>query len=205
MRHDEIGELLDDLVDGSLAPGASEAIEAHLEDCEVCAAEVSALRSLLSEVVALPRSVEPPHDLWPHLSPRLRRQPLRRRMFRSRRMALAAAALLLVIVTASVTTLVVREGPRAAHDAAAAWVAAEAAYVGAVRELEETLAGAMAELAPETAALIHDNLRVIDEAIRESRAALAADPGNRDVLLFLASMYEKKLDVLQQVSRSSSL
>jgi xanthine dehydrogenase molybdopterin-binding subunit B len=110
-----------------------------------------------------------------------------------------------VIVTASVTTLVLRERPPAVHDVAAEWVAGEAAYVGAVRELEKALAGAMAELAPETAALIEDNLRVIDEAIRESRAVLAADPGNRDVLPFLASMYEKKLDVLQQISRSSSL
>ncbi len=205
MRHDEIRELLDDFVDGSLAPGAGEAIEAHLADCETCAAGVSALRALLSEAAALPRSVEPPHDLWPRLSPRLGRAPLRHRVFRPQRMALAAAALLLVIVTASVTTLVLRERPPAVHDVAAEWVAAEAAYVGAVRELEETLAGAMAELAPETAALIQDNLRVIDEAIRESRAALAADPGNRDVLPFLASMYEKKLDVLQQISRSSSL
>ena len=205
MRHDEIRELLEDFVDGSLGPGAGEAIEAHLSDCETCAAEVSALRTLLSDVAALPLSVEPRRDLWPHLSPRLGRQPLRRRVFRSRRMALAAAALLLVIVTASVTTLVLRERPPAVDDVAAEWVAAEAAYVGAMRELEEALAGAMVELAPETAALIHDNLRVIDEAIRESRAALAADPGNRDVLPFLASMYEKKLDVLQQISRSSSL
>ena len=205
MRHEEIRELLDDLVDGSLAPGAGEAIEAHLADCETCAAVVSALRALLSDAAALPRSVEPPRDLWPRLSPRLGRGPLRHRVFRSQRMALAAAAILLVIVTASVTTLVVREGPPTVYDVAADWVAAEAAYVGAVRELEEALAGAMADLAPETAALIQDNLRVIDEAIRESRAALAADPGNRDVLPFLASMYEKKLDVLQQISRSSSL
>lgn len=205
MRHDEIRELLEDFVDGSLAPGAGDAIEAHLEDCEACAAEVSALRTLLSDAAALPLSVEPPRDLWPHLSPRLGRQPLQRGVFRSRRMALAAAALLLVIVTASMTTLVLRERPPAVHDVVAEWVAAEAAYVGAVRELEEALAGAMAELAPETAALIQDNLRVIDEAIRESRAALEADPGNRDVLPFLASMYEKKLDVLQQISRSSSL
>ncbi len=205
MRHDEIGELLGDFVDGSLPPGMGEAIEAHLADCGACATEVSALRALLSDAAALPRSVEPPRDLWPRLYPRLGRQPLRGRVLRSQRMALAAAALLLVIVTASVTTLVVREGSPTVDDVAAEWLAAEAAYVGAVRELEEALTGAMADLAPETAALIQDNLRVIDEAIRESRAALAADPGNRDVLPFLASMYEKKLDVLQQISRSSSL
>jgi hypothetical protein len=43
-------------------------------------------------------------------------------------------------------------------------------------------------------------LRVIDEAIAEARAALAADPSNRTLLDVLSANYEQKVELLRRAS-----
>ncbi len=52
--------------------------------------------------------------------------------------------------------------------------------------------------------LIERNLQIIDNAIRESRAAFSMDPHNRELMETLSANYEKKLQVLRQVSRLSA-
>ena len=74
-----------------------------------------------------------------------------------------------------------------------------AAYRPALAELERVLEAERGQLQPETVATLEANLAILDQAIREIEAALAADPGHRGNLKSLDGMYQTKLGVLQQV------
>lgn len=60
-------ERFHDLVDGRLAGDDRAAIEAHLADCDACAARLARLRALLAAAAALPRELAPERDAWPGL------------------------------------------------------------------------------------------------------------------------------------------
>lgn len=108
---------------------------------------------------------------------------------------LAAAVLLLMAATAGVTYQVtkselgaragtVANGTRTAPGSATniravANSTAEATYDHEIAELRASVEARRSELDPATVAIIERNLRVIDSAIAQSRAALAADPGSQ--------------------------
>lgn len=88
--------------------------------------------------------------------------------------------------------------PRSATTALAAFRPAEEEYEKAISDLEIVLRTQRGRLAPETAATLEANLRIIDQAIQESRAALAADPNSAELTHMLSDAYDTKLDVLRQ-------
>ena len=57
-------------------------------------------------------------------------------------------------------------------------------------------------LSPETLRLIEENLRLIDVALEQSRAALSADPGNSTARALAVAVLEKKLDLLRSATRA---
>ena len=69
--HNHIDHLLSDYLDGSLTPSEQQAVDSHLLTCAVCRSEKEALISVMHEVVALPRSIAPPLDLWPAIQAQL--------------------------------------------------------------------------------------------------------------------------------------
>jgi hypothetical protein len=77
----------------------------------------------------------------------------------------------------------------------------ESAYAPAIRELERALERDRGNLAPATIQVLEENLRIIDEAIRDALTALAADPGSSMATGLVGGMYETKLQVLQQAVR----
>src|SRR5262249_37175805 len=62
--------------DGSVDPGEAMGLEAHLAECEECAAALAALRRVAARAAAL-GPLEPARDLWPAIAARLapRREP----------------------------------------------------------------------------------------------------------------------------------
>ncbi len=66
-----IAHLLQDYLDGALTPAERQSVEAHLPTCQVCRAEHESLASVRAAVGALPRSIEPPSDLWPEIEARI--------------------------------------------------------------------------------------------------------------------------------------
>jgi anti-sigma factor RsiW len=135
---------------------------------------------------------------------------------------LAAAAILLMIVSSSVTALLMRSGPAAPgapiagtvmapsqpgqpNSALVAFEPAEQVMVETVEQLEFALEAQRDQLSPATVAVVEENLRIIDHAIREARAALEADPNNRDLTFLLMDVYKKKVDLLQNAVQISSL
>lgn len=129
---------------------------------------------------------------------------------------LAAAAALLVITTAAVTMWLVGSGAQrpgtgvpetpvavapGPATALASLRSAEGEYARATDRLLEVLEARREDLAPETLALVEENLRVIDEAIGNVWAALESDPGRARSGHLLTSLYSRKIALLQQAVR----
>lgn len=198
MNCDAARDLIDPFLAGTLAAAERQALEEHLAGCASCREALDDARALGPAAAALSRSIDPPHDLWPPISRRLPRRGARRRW---RVAALAAAAAIVLMAGSSALTLWLVRDRGASHTAAGATPAIEAGYVSATADLMRALDAERGHLAPGTVATLERNLAVIDAAIAESRAALAADPGNRDLEALLWASYRQKVALLQQASR----
>lgn len=200
MNCDEVRELVDRHATGALSDAEREAVERHAESCAGCRADLESARVLSPAVAALPRSIEPARDLWPAIEGRIHQRRSIRSPGRWRMAGLAAAAAVLLVAGSSAATLwLVREHPSSSPGVSTPVI--EAGYVNASAELMRALDAERAHLAPATVATLERNLAVIDAAIAESRAALAADPGNRDLAALLWASYRQKVALLQQATR----
>jgi len=81
---------------------------------------------------------------------------------------------------------------------------ADAQFDRAVSDLEHILAEQRDELDPRTVMVIERNLGAIDEAIRQARAALQADPANPFLNSHLAESRRRKLDLLRHATDLSA-
>jgi predicted anti-sigma-YlaC factor YlaD len=198
MNCDAARDLIDPFLDGTLAPAGRRELEAHLASCAACRDAMDDAGALRPPTAALPRSIDPPHDLWPAIT---RRLPRHRARPRWRVAALAAAAALLLMAGSSAVTLWLVRDHGSPRTASGATPAIEAGYVTASADLMRALDAERSRLAPATVATLERNLAVIDAAIAESRAALAADPGTRDLEALLWASYRQKVALLQQASR----
>ncbi len=207
MMHDAIRSQLNDYVDQSLDAAAMQVVQRHLSECQACRDEASRLEALVSTVRSLPPTIDPPADLWPRIDPELSPRRLFDRSLWASRYTLAAAAVLLVLASSAVSFWVANRSSSLSRldpqPTAARFVDTELQYVQAVAALEEELLLVKENLSPEVWAVIDKNLRIIDQAINEIRAVLAADPANGDVADALAGVYRKKLDVLRHATQMS--
>jgi len=220
-------ERLNDYVDGELSATERAEVERHLEGCAECRAEVAGLRELLYEVATLPLEITPPEELWVGVKEETVELPVRRReTLWGMRYGLAAAAVVLVALSSALTTALLREpgagekaapatlpvatagrAPAADAPVPAALVAfreAETEYVRTAADLEAVLRAGEGRLSPGTVKVVEENLRIIDQAIGEARAALEADPASAELPILLSSMYRNKIDVLERAVRLSA-
>ncbi len=207
-------EQLSELADGDLAPDVASAIDRHLAECATCRANLDRLHAVIAHAGTLPASIEPPAEAWAVVRSRLRQRSgsAPRRGYWIRDWGLrAAAALVLVAGSSALTVLVLRARPpahvapsgRAPAPASAVPTAVRAvdrSYADVLDELTVTISVQRGALAPETIATLERTLRVVDEAIGEARAALAADPSNGALLDVLSANYEQKVQLLRRVS-----
>ncbi len=77
---------------------------------------------------------------------------------------------------------------------------ADAQYDAAVVDLERVLREQRDGLDPRTVVVLERNLRIIDDAIREAREALATDPANALLNAHLAGARQRKLDLLRRAA-----
>jgi anti-sigma factor RsiW len=85
--------------------------------------------------------------------------------------------------------------------ALASFAPAEQEYEKAIGDLQTVLQQHRQQLAPETVATLEANLRIIDQAIQESREALAKDPNSPKLTRMLTDAYGAKLNVLRRAGR----
>lgn len=205
---------LNQYVDGTLPAGEQQEVEQHLPRCAACREEVARLRELLTRAAALPRSIQPPHDLWAGIEARMNEAKGEEVRGKSAgeaawfwRGVLAAAAVMVLAV--GIYRLAAPPSrpvppPTASFLPVQGWQAVEADYIRAADELAQTLAARRSRLSPQTVAVVEQNLRIIDEAIHESREALARDPSNRELRQMLSDTYQQKLGLLRQAARLSA-
>jgi len=89
-------------------------------------------------------------------------------------------------------------GTTGTQTAFAAFRPAEASYQTAIADLQRVLEAKQGQMAPETVQTLERNLRIIDAAIAESRAALEKDPNSRELTQMLTATYDAKVKVLRQ-------
>jgi hypothetical protein len=100
------------------------------------------------------------------------------------------------------SSAIVAEGPSAAAPVAMLAAYDAVAYEQAVGELQLILEAMRDQLQPGTVAVLEANLEIIDQAITDSRAALAADPANDHLHRHLAANLQTKLQLLRMVTTS---
>ncbi len=207
---------LDEFLDGELPEEGRRAAVEHRDRCPACRTAAAELSALLQRAAELPGEVDSGRDLWPAVADRIARRrggqnPFRSHgRFRWRRVgALAAAAALLVAASSVITAaLVSRRAPSPRTPTAAAPATAGAlqlaqargTYEAARAQLLAALAARRGSLSPATLKVLSNNLAIIDAAVREMEAALARDPGNRELPALLVTAYRQEIDVLRRAT-----
>jgi anti-sigma factor RsiW len=218
-------ERLSEYLDGELTPDERGACEAHLAACPECLQVLTELRGVTG-AAEMDADRMPAVDLWPGIQARIAAAGARtttsgRRQFVFTLPQLALAASLLIAVSAGVAFLAAGRSmtrPAAQEDPiqaqaepllpASATVEranfADAQFDQAVLDLERVLTERRDDLDPRTVLVIERNLAAIDQAIREARAALDADPANTFLNSHLADARRKKLELLRQATMLQS-
>ena len=208
MTCERVQQLLDDFVDGLLPEGDRSRLEAHLTGCDSCRRDLAALQALLDNAADLPAEIDPSKDLWSAVKSQIgeeRSAPSRFSFFNRPKYALAAAALF-VLVTAGSLLLprMIERGMGSIEWMMTEWqigqittAAMERQYLGAIEELSYAVAERRAAVPESALAMIDQNLRVLDDAIEESRSALWNNPSDRELQSILSTVYQQKVELLQ--------
>lgn len=97
------------------------------------------------------------------------------------------------------------DGPAPANRGAVSMVSTEAAPPAGMADeleaLEDVLAQLGSRLDPNTVRVLDRNLGVIQQAIEDSRRALAQDPGNEFLASHLERVYQRKLEYLRDAAQ----
>jgi hypothetical protein len=216
MTCQELEPQLSPFVDGELAGDERAAVVAHLDACAACRGLVSDLEQLRASARVL-GPISPPDHLWIQVAgqihlganPRTAVTPHRRsRPGLAQWFSLAAA---LVVVTLGVYLVEVLQSPRSG----APGTAQSSSPVGSVENVAQELSLALehydkaiselqviteknsGDLDPAVASTVQKNLKVIDHAIVESRAALVTDPESAPARDSLLDALRRKIGVLQ--------
>lgn len=199
-------DVLNDYVDDRLAADQRAAVASHLLSCATCRAELDSLRAVVGIAGRLdPEGVaESSPALWSRIEASVSGRVAVRRW--QRPPVLAAAALLIVLLSSALTAALLRRDRDPVVAAAGdnslppVILASERRFLADVGELRELLDQRRSSLRRETIAIVERNLAAIDQAIAESRAALAADPSNDAIAAVLAAGYRQKVELLRRAT-----
>lgn len=219
---------LSEYVDGELSVAEREMLEAHLAECDECAATLDGLRRVVAQASAL-QDRPPAAELWSGIVERIGQVPaggkvidleerrlLKRGPLGERRVSLAlpelvAAGIALMLFSAGTAWLAARSqvpadgvvsarvAPGMVADMPVSSFAARE-YGAAIAELERVLDGKREQLDPATVRVLDENLRTIDRAIVQARRALARDPASSFLNDHLAGTMLQKLEFLRHAA-----
>jgi hypothetical protein len=214
-------EAIQDLADGTLGAIRKAELQLHLDECDACRALASDFQKIRDTAASLDR-LAAPDRVWLQVAGRLRQEgristasavhaPSHRHYT-----VMAIAAGLMLAVGASLFVLfpefrqnrqaAVQTAPNGQGNAAAQETVqtvetefrlAEQHYQNAIAKLEEAAKSDTTVIDPQTAAKLQENLRVIDRAIAESRAALRTEPQSAPARDTLFEALRRKVSLLQ--------
>ena len=217
-------------LEDELSAEARARLDAHAARCDSCAALLADLRRISAEARALP-ALEPSRDLWAGIEARIEapvipladgaiapQAPTRigrpSHTWQVSTRGLAAAAVLLIALSSGLTYLVatsddpsetgqwvVTGGGAAGVQPVRLSTPQIARYDEEIGELRRVIAERRGLLDSATVATIERSLRVIDDAIAESRAALASDPASEFLHEQLDRTLARKVELLRALAR----
>lgn len=198
--------------------------ELHRANCAECRTLWDELEQISAEAARLPL-LTPSRDLWDGIEARISTVPRTLPCYKTQTFRLAIAASLLVAVSSGVTwrlatsnasapmvaaTEVEEVASPSSDEPAPTDDASEmhlASFSASVTQMEREIATLQAivterrsDLDPKTIAVLEANLKLIDAAIDESRAALAADPASRFLSAQFTRAYTSKLTLLRDAA-----
>ena len=209
--------LVSDRLDGTLSDTQRAQLDAHLAACAACRTVARDLEQIHAAAASLP-TLTPSRDLWSGIEARLedpagslgthQRGPIAR--WTSWQMA-AAAAVLMAVTAGGTWFVAVRSADSPTERVATSpgprtelvSVASEkgmAAYEGEVAAMRNIIDTRRADLDSATVAVLEKNLKLIDQAISESKAALAADPASTFLADQVSRAYDTKLELLRSAA-----
>lgn len=206
-EHPDI-ETLSALADRELTGASLLRAEKHVAECVACRDTLDRVRALVRAAGALPPDAAPPPEVWAGIRRGIRPRP-RRRTWALASIASIAAAAVLVLAVGTQLTRPGRSGKVRAPDTVvipaipASLVSVDRSYAAPIAELRLTLEQQRHTLSPATVRIVERSIAVIDTAIAEARAALAADPANEFIADILSAQYKQKLDLLQRATKLS--
>jgi hypothetical protein len=194
-------ELQDSLIENE--NGNTAAQRAHLKDCPHCAALVADLLVIACSAGELRAAHEPSPRVWNSLETELRREGIIKPQHRGRsvlpsfssswawaRWALPLAAGLLVAIGIAVRpNTVLRPSVYSSVSPASNDTTSDAAAVGLN---DNDLLAEIAEQAPALQAQYTENLRHVNEYIRDAKNSLAANPDDEEARRALMDAYQEK-------------
>jgi len=200
--------LIQDLVDGELAPAARAELEQHVAACPSCRTLLDDLREIARVAGELPLHTPRP-QVWARIASRLEQEQAARPtpFWTGARVMLAMAATLLVGVGASLWVLrapapvtqaaVTQSGKDLVKDVDEHLRIADAHYTQAIAGLEQVVKTDQGSLDPAVAETLQKNLGVIDMAIRESRQAIQTQPHSELAQTSLFEALRQKVALLE--------
>lgn len=202
-RCDDVQIRLSAFVDGDLAPDEQRLVAAHVDACAACGGIVRDLDALRGAARSL-GGIEPPPRIFAALADRVPDQPSAHQWLR-----LAAAVAVVTIGVYAVvrfdrtaTTLSPQSGNAVASVTVEAtgdeWRAMVTHYEQAIAALEIVTERDDHTLDPAIAATLQTNLTQVNDAIDQSRAALATDPDSQPARDGLSESLRRKMTVLQE-------
>jgi putative zinc finger protein len=209
---------IQELIDGTLGPIRRSELEQHLDECASGRALFDDLQKVRDAAASIP-ALEPPDHVWIQIAGRLRQegrvhdrpQPVRPRRLQYAWLGLAAAlviavgaAMLYVIVPDNqpgVDSPATTAGNAAATDSVQSGVEdlrqAEKLLQSGVAKLREGLGSDGQSLPAPVTATLESNLKILDQAIAESSAAVQAEPQNVAARTSLFDSLQRKISLLQ--------
>jgi len=203
-EHPEI-ERLNEYLDQELAPRDHRQIESHLSRCEGCRQVLDDLSAIVRAASELP-PIAPPERIWESIAASLiERKSLSKSGPAWRSVLLPALAAAAALVLGVSLWLVLRTGetPTPADQEALAYMvteelkAAESHYDNAIVGLEQIIAQNDGVLPRELASVLTQNLDLIENAIGESRTAIATEPQSTAAQESLLQALRSKVTLLQ--------
>jgi len=213
MKCSEFASRIDGYLDGRLRPEDEEALCNHLAECPACAEETEAVKDLRRRTARLPRSLEPPRNLWPEIANRIAAETVVQGRFVRRALMAAAAVVLLAgsVVTAYIVgrsqTGTIVENRQVIETSPSEIVLASFDelgvddYVVTRGKLLGALEARRDDLSPETLEVLMANLKVIDDAMGKIAEALGEEPDNEFLMKQLAAAYRRQINLMETAVR----
>jgi hypothetical protein len=220
MKCEDVILELDAFLSGELDRAAARQIETHVAECPVCAVELKTLRKENSLYDSFLSTIEvPPGDWKMTARPGFFAEPAGQedatqrpqapiRLRPGKRLAWAVAASLIVTTGVAVYFYQSRRAVEPDHQAnGSPSIIEEYNMDDTVSGLNQAVVALglaydqkKEELDPTIVSELDRNIGVIDKAIAECQQALKNDPRNDQAAEFLVVAYEKKIDLLKQIT-----